>query len=234
MVEEIKKGTGTISVRGKGHVEARPDEASLTIGVEKVSLSQEDASEDAARFMNSVINILRDIGIAEENIKSKRVSISPYKKWSDHSREYVVCGGKANHLITVRLDDISLIGTCFDRLSRLDGIEITDVTLGKKDKSQEYSSVRKMAYADAHSKALVYAEAAEMTLGKPVSIRELDDEPDILEARVSGDMDSDMNPQTQYHAPDLNIDVCVGVVFEMIPLNSDKKPEPRLFKNCLR
>lgn len=216
MGEEIKRGTGTISVRGRGHVEARPDEASLTIGVEKVSLSQEDASEDAARFMDSVINILRDIGVTEENIATRRISISPYKKWSDYSREYVICGGKANHSITVKLDDISLIGTCFDRLSSLDGIEITDVKLSKKDKSQEYSNVRKMAFADARSKALVYAEAAGMTLGKPVSISELDDELMVMEERVSADMSPDMNPQTQYHAPNLSIDACVDVVFEMI------------------
>lgn len=81
--------------------------------MEKVNLSQEDASEDAARFMDSAINILRDIGVAEENITSRRISISPYKKWSDHSREYVICGGKANHSITVKLNDISLIGTWF-------------------------------------------------------------------------------------------------------------------------
>lgn len=110
--------------------------------------------------MDSAVNILLDIGVAEENITTWRISISPYNKWSDHSREYVICGCKASHSITVKLDDISLISTCFDRLSSLDGIEITDLKLSKKDKSQEYSAVRKIAYADVRSKALVYAEAA--------------------------------------------------------------------------
>ena len=54
MDEQIKRENGTISVRGKGHVEARPDEASFSVEVEKVNLSQEDASEDAARFMDWV------------------------------------------------------------------------------------------------------------------------------------------------------------------------------------
>lgn len=106
----------------------------------------------------------------------------------------------------------------FDRLSSLDGIEISDVTLGKKDKSQEYSDVRKIAFADALSKASAYAEAAEMVLGKPLSIREPDDELMITEECVSSDMSPDMNPQTQYHAPGLSIDACVDVVFEMISM----------------
>ena len=54
MDEQIKRENGTISVRGKGYVEARPDEASFTVEVGKVNLSQEDASEDAARFMDWV------------------------------------------------------------------------------------------------------------------------------------------------------------------------------------
>ena len=79
MNDVITKGMSTISVKGKGHIDARLDEATLSVEVEKVSLSQEDASEEATRFMNSVISILLDIGIAEENISTQQISISPYK-----------------------------------------------------------------------------------------------------------------------------------------------------------
>lgn len=57
-----------------------------------------------------------------------------------------------------------------------------------------------------------------MVLGKPLSIREPDDELMITEECVSSDMSPDMNPQTQYHAPGLSIDACVDVVFEMISM----------------
>ena len=41
MNDVITKGMSTISVKGKGHIDARPDEATLSVEVEKVSSSQE-------------------------------------------------------------------------------------------------------------------------------------------------------------------------------------------------
>lgn len=218
MSDVSESGIRTVSVRGKGHIDVKPDEASFSVNVEKVALSQEDASRAASRLLDKVIRILLDIGVNKDDIATKEISIAPYRKWSENAREYVPCGGKANQSITVKLNDISLIGPCFDRLSSLGGIEIPNVTLSKKDKSHEYSMARKKAFSDAVSKASTYAESAGMNLGNPISIKEIeeDDYPLRVEYELADrEISTASDNRHQYNAPDLSLDICVSVVFEL-------------------
>ena len=69
--------TTTLSLTAQGEVRARPDMATLTLGVETTRTTAGSAMRDNAAQMTRVIEALKAQGLAEKDLQTSNLSLSP-------------------------------------------------------------------------------------------------------------------------------------------------------------
>jgi uncharacterized protein YggE len=69
--------TRTVTVSGVGKVEARPDEASFSFGIETKAESADEASAENAEAMRRLIAALKAAGVDDDEIQTENVSVWP-------------------------------------------------------------------------------------------------------------------------------------------------------------
>lgn len=163
-----------LTVTGVGQVTARPDIATIRIGVETRGRTAEDAlSENSARAA-ALIQTAQKAGVAGRDIQTSGLSIFPlYDQRSSNSRETPpITGYAVNNEVTLRLRDVGTLGQTLGDLVKAGANQMRGINFGIEDDTALLDAARKAAVADARRKAEAYAEAAGVTLGPVLSISE--------------------------------------------------------------
>ena len=159
----------TISVSGSAEVSLKPDTAYFSITASFTEETTEEARAKVSEMIGNAAEILTsEFGLSADDLSTSYISASPEYQWKDDER--ILIGQKAVQTLEITLHDIDSIGPVYDRLMSLSGISISDVTLDKEDKSEEYRQARMEAVRDAYSKAEAFAEAAGVEVGSILSI----------------------------------------------------------------
>src|SRR4051812_37125002 len=66
-----------ISVSGMGKITVKPDVVDVSLGVQNQRESAKAARDDAAQTMNAILAALKNLGIADEDIKTSMISLNP-------------------------------------------------------------------------------------------------------------------------------------------------------------
>ena len=91
---------------------------------------------------------------------------------SGYSQPPKVNGYQVSNTVTVTVRDLEELGSILDKSVTVGANTINGVSFAVADPSKLYDEARKTAFADARSKAELYATAAGGTLGELESIRE--------------------------------------------------------------
>ena len=159
----------TISVSGSAEVSMKPDTAYFSITASFTEETTEEARAKVSEMIGNAAEILTsESGLSADDLSTSYISASPEYQWKDDER--ILIGQKAVQTLEITLHDIDSIGPVYDRLMSLSGISISDVTLDKEDKSEEYRQARMDAVRDAYSKAEAFAQAAGVEVGSILSI----------------------------------------------------------------
>ena len=159
----------TISVSGSAEVSMKPDTAYFSITASFTEETTEEARAKVSEMIGNAAEILTsEFGLSADDLSTSYISASPEYQWKDDER--ILIGQKAVQTLEITLHDIDSIGPLYDRLMSLSGISISDVTLDKEDKSEEYRQARMDAVRDAYSKAEAFAQAAGVEVGSILSI----------------------------------------------------------------
>jgi uncharacterized protein YggE len=163
-----------IWVTGEGEVMAKPDIATLRLGIAAQAATVAEAQSQATEAMSKVMAALIDNGVAEKDIQTQYFSIHEVTKWDRENEEEVVIGYRVTNKVTAKIREIDKADAIIDAvveaggdLTRIDGISFS-----VDDPSAYYEEVREEAMADAKAKAEQLAELAGVTLGKPTYISE--------------------------------------------------------------
>ena len=164
---------GTITVVGEGKVTLEPDIARVTIGVETVTSSVKDASEENRAAVESVLAALSEQGIAEEDLQTSGFSIyaerfGPEGPLSEGDVRYRVSN---NVMVTIR--DLDSVGTILDAAIEAGANNIYGVEFALDDPSIAESDARSAAIEDAKAKAAELAQLTELPLGAVISVSEV-------------------------------------------------------------
>ena len=81
-----------ISVSGEGKVNAVPDIAILSVGIEAEESTVAAAQKEAAITMDEVIKPLRNSGVAEKDVQTQRFSIYPVRRWIEKENRDEIIG----------------------------------------------------------------------------------------------------------------------------------------------
>ena len=186
----------TITVSGSGVINAKPDEAVVSLGVQTEAANAQDAMDQNAARMTQVFEALKRLGVGDADLATTAVNLEPV--WD--SRGQSVVGFRAHNQIDVTLHDMGKIGAAIDAAISAGANLAGGITFRLSDQNQGVDDALARAVADAHAKAETMAGAADAALGQVVTIEESNVQgPQPLYDRVAyaaEDVATPVNPPT--------------------------------------
>ena len=169
-----------ISVTGEATISMPPDQAQLDAGVTTDAKTAREASDANNVTMGKVLAALKGAGIAEKDYQTSRLSLQPQfanRPPSSPSAPPSIVGYHASNRVTIRLHDVSKVASVIDVLVGAGANDIGGINFSVSQASKLLDDAREKAVADARRKAEIYAKAAGVTLGAPLSISEVGSAP---------------------------------------------------------
>jgi uncharacterized protein YggE len=161
----------TISVSGEAQISVPPDLAQIDAGVSTEAKTAREASEANNAAMGRVLLALKGAGIDEKDFQTSRLSLQPQYA-PNRSGPNAVVGYRAANRVTIKLRDVTKVAGTIDILVGAGANELGGINFMVSSASKLLDDAREQAIADARRKAEIYAKAAGVTLGSPVSISE--------------------------------------------------------------
>ena len=160
----------SVSVTGEASIRKAPDIAILRAGVTSQAKTAREAMTASAKLMTAVLASLKGNGIAESDIQTSRLSVHPIREPNKNPANIIAV--EASSQITVRVRDINKSADVLDGMISAGANLATGINFEVSDASKYLDEARTEAITDAKRKAEIYAKAAGVSLGRPLSISE--------------------------------------------------------------
>lgn len=160
-----------VSVTGEATVSVAPDQAQIDGGVTSDARTAREAAEANNAAMGKVLQALKGAGIEEKDFQTSRLSLQPQYA-PNRTGPSPVTGYRASNRVTVRIRDVAKVAGVIDVLVGAGANDIGGINFTVSQPSKHLDDAREKAVADARRKAEIYAGAAGVTLGEPLSISE--------------------------------------------------------------
>jgi uncharacterized protein YggE len=145
-----------VVVIGQGTIEAVPDQALTTVGVQVTRASAQEAQAVASAAMNRVVQQIIALGISRERLQTVEISLLPqYQPNSDH-----ISGYSAVQRIRATVDDLNLVGRVLDAAVSAGANLLDGVSFGLRDPAATRARALAAAVQDARGTANALAGAA--------------------------------------------------------------------------
>lgn len=166
----VLEGT-RLDVTATGEVTRVPDVARISAGV--VSQAPTAAAALAANgvAMNRVIAALKRAGVADRDIQTSAVNLSPNYRYGE-DRAQTLVGYGANNQVTVRFRDVRRAGAILDALVAAGANQINGPSLEIERPEAAMDEARTRAVAIARARAELYARAAGLRVARILLISE--------------------------------------------------------------
>jgi hypothetical protein len=160
-----------ISVTGTGEVTRSPDLAMIHVGVTTEHLRASRCYSENNEIMQAVRSALLGLGVGEDDIKTSRFTLNPqYEYPGGGVRKFI--GYKMQHMYTVKIRDLDILGNALDASSEAGANEISNIAFTIDDPSEAQAEAREMAVKDAEAKAEAIARAASVKIARVYRISE--------------------------------------------------------------
>jgi hypothetical protein len=161
----------SISVSGEATVSVPPDLALVDGGVTSDAKTAREASDANNAAMGKLMQALKGAGIEAKDIQTSRLSLQPQSA-PNRSGPSAIVGYRASNRVTIRVHDVAKVASVIDTLVAAGANDIGGISFLVSQASKLLDEAREQAVADARRKAEIYAKAAGVTLGAPLSISE--------------------------------------------------------------
>lgn len=161
----------SISVTGEATISAPPDVAQIDGGVTSDAKSAREAAETNNKAMSVVLLALKTAGVQEKDVQTSRLSLQPQYA-PNKGGPLAITGFRASNRVTVTIRDVTKVGSILDALVTSGANEIGGIAFMVTNASKLLDEARPKAIAEARRKAEIYASAAGVSLGMPLSISE--------------------------------------------------------------
>lgn len=160
-----------LSVSASGDASRVPDVATLSAGVVTQAADANAALRANAEQMNRLMEAVRGAGIAERDIRTSDLGVSPqYRRQDGQARE--ISGYEARNTVNLTVRDISGLGAVIDALVAAGANQVhgPHFEIGEPEAAQD--EARRAALEAARSRADLYADALGLRVHRIVSISE--------------------------------------------------------------
>lgn len=167
--QQISPSQPMVITHGEGIVKVVPDQVLIRSRIEHEGKDPQEVKKKNDAVVNEVIQYLKSQGISEKNIQTDYINLNKNYNYDNKTYSYV-----SNQAISIKLNDLKnyekiMSGLLSAGLNRIDGIEFQSSEIEKHN-----SEARKWAVLAAKAKAEEYAGALGQTIGKAVSINEIE------------------------------------------------------------
>ena len=159
-----------ITVSGEGKVKTTPDIARVNLGVQTDAASVKTAQADNTKKMNAIIEAVKALGAAKEDIATENYSVYPKLEWKDGVSSIV--GYTVSQNVSVKVRDLDKVGDVLTKAGELGANQIGGIDFTLDDPKSLQAEARQKAIDDARSKAEALAKQLGLTIVKVVSFSE--------------------------------------------------------------
>jgi uncharacterized protein YggE len=202
-----------LDIVATGDVGQVPDVAQIGAGVVTQAGSAANAMAENARRTAATIATLKKAGIADRDIQTSAINLSPQYKYADNQPP-VITGYQASNRLGVRFRDIRKAGGILDALVAAGANQIDGPSLSIDKPEGLLDEAREKAMVAARARATLYAKATGLQVKRIISISESVNEPPriypmAMMARGKENADTAIEPGEQ------KLSVSVSVTFEL-------------------
>ena len=204
-----------IWVNGQGEVQAVPDVASLSLGVQAQAQTVTEAQEQASTAMDAVMTALKNNGVAEKDIQTTGYNIWQQTRWDPDRQEEQVTGYQVSNTVQVKVRQVENAGTVLDAAVTAGGdlMRVQGIYFEVDDPSAYLEEARAMAVADAKAKAAQLADLAGVKLGNPTYLSESSYSPVVYRGLEMAKADGAAVPTTPITPGETTITASVQIVY---------------------
>jgi len=165
--------TDTITVTGEGKVTAIPDTATFTFSVDETAADVATAQGKATTDANTVIDYLKQQGIADTDIQTTDYNVDPQYEYNTQicanngycpPQKQTISGYEVSQTVSVKVTDITKAGTLLAGVGTRGVSDVSGLTFTVASQDALDAQARDKAIADAQSKAKELAGALGVSL----------------------------------------------------------------------
>jgi uncharacterized protein len=181
-----------LNVNAQGVSAARPDMAAINAGVTTFAPTAQAALAQNAERMTALIQALRRQSVAERDIQTSWVRVSPRYEGRSNSEPRII-GYEATNTVRANIRDINRVGPVVDTVVAAGGNQIHGIAFAHQDIEAQLNIARRDAVRVARERAELYASEFGMRVVRVISATEagaaapsFDDEQIVVTGRRIG------------------------------------------------
>lgn len=164
-------GGTRLDVAATGEVTRVPDVAIISTGVVTRAQTATAAIRANAARMERVRSALRAAGIADKDIQTSNLNLSPQYRYQENQPPVLV-GYQASNTVTVTVHDLKRLGQAVDATVSAGANQVHGVSFGLEDRTAAENAAREDAVRALAAKAELYARATGHRITRLVSLSE--------------------------------------------------------------
>ena len=160
----------TIEVAGMGETTVTPDRALIHVGVQTRGRTAALAGAENARLATAVLEAVRRVGIAREQIGTMNYNVNPSYRYYPDGRKPELTGYDATNTVRVEVRSLELVGKVIDAALGAGASNISGMSFYASQMDATRRAALGVATADARASAEAMATAAGGSLGPLISV----------------------------------------------------------------
>lgn len=206
-----------VTVSGRGEVRAAPDRATVTLGILARAPALESARAEANRVVGALLGVARELKIADADVHTTRLGVSPEYDYGDGKRARRLVGYVVQRQLVVELKDIDRLGELLERGLNAGANLAGEPLLDSSRRAELEREALARAVADARANAAVIARALDCSVGSAHSATQGGAEgPQPIPMQRMAMAAGAAAPET-YQPGELAFAASVSVRFELVP-----------------
>lgn len=161
----------TLNLAAYGETEIAPDMATISLGVMTEGDTAQAAMQANAQRMNAVLAALKRGGIAERDIQTSNLNLSPRYQYVENLPPKLI-GYQASNQVTVRVRDLKRLGQAVDATVNAGANQVHGISFGLDDPTAAENAARERAVKALAAKAELYARATGHRVVRLVTLSE--------------------------------------------------------------
>lgn len=161
----------TLNLSAYGETKVAPDMATISLGVMTEEPTAAAAMQANAAQMGRVIAALKRAGLADRDIQTSQLNLSPQYRYEQNLPPKLV-GYQASNQVTLTVRDLAKLGQVVDATVGAGANQVHGISFGLIDPTEAENAARRAAVRALQDKAGLYAEATGHRIVRLVSLSE--------------------------------------------------------------
>jgi uncharacterized protein YggE len=166
-----------VTVSGAGEVSVAPDVADVVLGVSVQKPTVAEAQSAAATSMNAVIAATKADGVDPKDIVTVNLNLSPVYDYNSNGSAPKLVGQQFTNTVKVTVRNLASVASVVDDSITAGATTVSDISFRLNDPTTVQAQARKLAMADARTKADALTSAAGVSVKGVAEITETTSQP---------------------------------------------------------